>query len=182
MNDRLTADVWGDFTPFLLRIRMSSLNKNCSWYIGLSFRFKVFARWSYGLAVKSSSILAVRLIRARLNRNEPPVSVADRFRPWPPCGVGSGRASPALCPARPRQADARLQHASTRPLLSAPSFRISQPPSLPTVQPPSSCSAEQLHRHRSQRQLALVAPPPPQHLHLSSSDSPPRPTLADRTW
>ena len=96
LADSLTADVWDDFTPFLLRIRTSSLNKNYSWYIGLSFRFKVFARWSYGLAVKSSSILAVMLIRARLNRNEPPSSVADRARAWPPRGADGGRASPLL--------------------------------------------------------------------------------------
>ena len=55
-------------------------------------------------------------------RTESKPSVADRFRPWSPRGVKRGRASPALCPARPRQAEARLQHASTRPLLPVPPF------------------------------------------------------------
>ena len=59
---------------------------------------------------------------SRSDETESADSVADRFRPWSPRGAKRGRASPALCPARPRQAEARLQHASTRPLLPVPPF------------------------------------------------------------
>ena len=60
-TDRLTADVWGDITPFLLRIRTSSLNKICSWYLGLQKLFRSVTNWSHGLAVASTWKLGIRL-------------------------------------------------------------------------------------------------------------------------
>ena len=91
-------------------------------------------------------------------------------RPWPPRVRSDGRASLALCPARPRQAKARLQHASARPHPSALHFRFASAflhHSAASEHPPRhcrrSCSAEitSAHRRSIRQSVVLVAPSPP---------------------
>jgi len=106
-------------------------------------------------------------ITVELNR---PAQWPTGFRHRAPRGSGNGRASPALCPARPRQAEARLQHASARPHPSALHFRFASAflhHSAASEHPPRhcrrSCSAEitSAHRRSIRQSVVLVAPSPP---------------------
>jgi len=100
-------------------------------------------------------------------RTESQSLVADQFRSWPPRGREAGRASPALCPARPRQADARLQLPSVRPLhFHSPTLALSLSSALP-------CSRRRTRpSHRTQHRLRrrLVCATSHHHrLHLAHS-------------
>ena len=97
-------------------------------------------------------------------------SVADRLQAMAAAWRRNGRTSPLLCPARPRRAWARLQHASARPHPSALHFRFASAflhHSAASEHPPChcrrSCSAEitSAHRRSIRQSVALVATPPP---------------------
>ena len=102
------------------------------------------------------------------NRCQAPVARLNRLiqwptavRPCPPRGGENGRASPLLCPARPRCAWARLHHASYRPLppsapisllasfFTASAAASSSPPPPSPLETPARAWPLQHHRNSS---------------------------------
>jgi len=119
-NGSWQAQLWTDFSPYLLRIRRRFLNRYCKWYIGLQNLFRMFARRSHGLADKSTGKRAVRRPSNDWRTETPVLQWPTGTESARRVDVAAGRASPALCPARPRQAGARLQVPSTRPHSATP--------------------------------------------------------------
>ena len=126
--------------------------------------------WSDGLAEKSAAKLVVRLGHRATDETEPRRQWPTGFRHCAPRVPGGGRASPLLCPRRPRRAWARLQVASTRPLLSAPSFRFSRL-SFATHLAAAAATPVPRARHRHwRRQLAPSSSIPTATLHRLPSN------------
>ena len=88
---------------------------NYRWYLELQLWCRLCALILHGLEDQAPRKYVVRHCIARLNRLNRKHSVADTGRTRAPRVPGDGRASPALCPRRPRRAWARLHHRQRPP-------------------------------------------------------------------
>ena len=121
------ANLEHDFSLFLLWFRTSALNKYCSWYIGLQFRFRKFWLEVHGLRVCSTWTCVVRLGVVHWNE------LIDVVSGRPPA-EHARRVSAATAARRQRSDRAShaapghgLNPASACPSRPAPSFRFFRP-------------------------------------------------------
>ena len=159
-TDRLTADIWDDFTLFLLRISTWSLNNSCSWYVELQLCFRLCTIICHGYAGIASRKLVVRLgfglsERTESRRQWPTpaeharrVSATTAARHQRPAHRGQGRPTRAINPA-----SACPSHPAPIFNFLASSFAHSAAAELPQRRavPPSS-------------RVHCIAPPPPPSL------------------